>query len=99
MSDSIGRDELARIARLCHLELGDADLERATRELDGILGYVRLLQELDVSAVPPTAHVQIERLPLRDDEPSPSLPVELALREAPRAVDDGFAVPAFVDEG
>jgi aspartyl-tRNA(Asn)/glutamyl-tRNA(Gln) amidotransferase subunit C len=43
--------------------------------------------------------VQIERLPLREDEPAPSLPRDVALREAPRVQDGGFAVPAFVDEG
>ena len=38
-------------------------------------------------------------LPLRADEPRPSLPHELALREAPSVSQDGFAVPAFVEEG
>src|SRR5262249_46777000 len=40
-----------------------------------------------------------DRVELRADEPSTSLPRELALREAPRTAEDGFAVPAFVDEG
>ena len=32
---------------------------------------------------------------MRDDEPRPSLPVEEALREAPRVVEDRFAVVKF----
>ncbi len=47
----------------------------------------------------PTAHVQLERLTLRPDETESSLAREVALREAPRVAMDGFAVPAFVDEG
>jgi aspartyl-tRNA(Asn)/glutamyl-tRNA(Gln) amidotransferase subunit C len=38
-------------------------------------------------------------MPLRSDTPKTSLPHELALFEAPDVKEDGFAVPAFVDEG
>ncbi|MFT3769891.1 MAG: Asp-tRNA(Asn)/Glu-tRNA(Gln) amidotransferase subunit GatC [Minicystis sp.] len=92
-------EEAQKIARLAHLALAPDELERLTRDLAGILGYVRQLEEVDVSDVPPTAHVLAERQPLREDEPGSSLPRELALREAPRVAMDGFAVPAFVDEG
>jgi aspartyl-tRNA(Asn)/glutamyl-tRNA(Gln) amidotransferase subunit C len=98
-SPPIRREEALTIARLAHLDLSAEELERLTGELVRILTYVRQLEELDVSAVPPTAHVQIERLPLRADEEAPSLPRAAALREAPKVQDDGFAVPAFVDEG
>ena len=100
MSDApITLDEVRVIARLAHLALTPAEEERMTRELGNVLAYVRTLQELDVTGVQPTAHVQLERLPLREDDPGESLPIELALREAPRVAMDGFAVPAFVDEG
>lgn len=92
-------EEAQRIARLAHLELAPDELERLTRDLASILGYVRQLGELDLAGVEPTAHVQLERLSLREDEPISSLPRDLALREAPRVAMDGFAVPAFVDEG
>lgn len=95
----ITADETLAIARLAHLDLAPDELVRLTRELGEILAYVKQLEEVDVAGVPPTAHVQLERLPLREDEPAPSLPRDLALREAPRVASDGFAVPAFVDEG
>lgn len=87
------------LARLARLDLSADETERLTRDLGRILTYMRALEELDVSGIPPTAHVQIDRLPLRPDEIEPSLPRELALREAPAIDADGFAVPAFVDEG
>jgi aspartyl-tRNA(Asn)/glutamyl-tRNA(Gln) amidotransferase subunit C len=93
------RDEALAIARLAHLHLTPEEADRLAGDLASILAYVRTLEELDVSAVPPTAHVQIERLPLREDEEAPSLPRDAALAEAPRVQDDGFAVPAFVEEG
>lgn len=126
----ITADDVRRIARLAHLPVSDEEVARFTRELGEILAYVRQLEEVDVSAVPPTAHASFamtpahphaahlpmparESLPdprtgkparidhhtLRADEPEQSLPRELALREAPRVAMDGFAVPAFVDEG
>jgi aspartyl-tRNA(Asn)/glutamyl-tRNA(Gln) amidotransferase subunit C len=98
-SPSIQRDEALAIARLAHLRLEPEEADRLAGDLASILAYVRKLEELDVSAVPPTAHVQIERLPLREDEEAPSLPPDVALAEAPRVQDGGFAVPAFVEEG
>lgn len=96
---AITEDEVLSIARLAHLELGPEETARMTRELGAILAYVAQLQEVDVRGVAPTAHVLLDRRPLRPDEPVPSLPHELALREAPRVAHEGFAVPAFVDEG
>ncbi len=67
-------------------------------ELSAIIDYVQQLAELDTSSVEPTAHVHVARLPLRADEPIPSLSHDAALEEAPRMTHDGFAVPAFIDE-
>jgi aspartyl-tRNA(Asn)/glutamyl-tRNA(Gln) amidotransferase subunit C len=94
-----GLEEMRRIAKLAHLELAPGELERVTAELERILAHVKQLEELSVDDVPPTAHVQIERIPLRADEPHAGLAHDLALREAPKVAEGGFAVPAFVDEG
>jgi aspartyl-tRNA(Asn)/glutamyl-tRNA(Gln) amidotransferase subunit C len=96
---AIQKDEVLAIARLAHLQLSEDELDRMTRELASILAYMQELREIDVEGVPPTAHVHMPRLALRADEPIPSLPPELALREAPEVLEGGFAVPAFVDEG
>ena len=94
----IREEEVRAIARLAHLELSPEEIERMTRELERILGYVKQLGELDLEGVPPTAHVQLEALPLREDNPVESIPRELAFFEAPDVREDGFAVPAFVDD-
>jgi aspartyl-tRNA(Asn)/glutamyl-tRNA(Gln) amidotransferase subunit C len=102
----IAASEVRRIASLAHLSLSDEEVERFTRELGDILAYVKQLESVDVAGVPPTAQVALDRIAqpsprawLREDAPEPGLPRELALREAPRVSMDGFAVPAFVDEG
>jgi aspartyl-tRNA(Asn)/glutamyl-tRNA(Gln) amidotransferase subunit C len=96
---TIDLDQTRRIAELASLELDDDELVRLTAEIDEILNYVQQLQELDLDEVAPTAHVHLERLPLRLDEPGGSLERERALSQAPRRQDGAFAVPGFVDEG
>lgn len=95
----ISKDEVLRIAKLAHLELTAPEVERMARDLGQILGYVEQLNEVDVSGVPPMAHVDDAGIVPRPDREVASLPHDLALREAPSVDEGGFRVPAFVDEG
>jgi aspartyl-tRNA(Asn)/glutamyl-tRNA(Gln) amidotransferase subunit C len=95
----ITRDDVLHVARLARLQLAEAEVERMIEDLGKILGYMAELNQLDTSAVPPTAHVAVDKAPFRDDEVVPGLASETALAEAPRQSDGGFAVPGFVDEG
>ena len=95
----ISEAEVRRIAELAHLALDDAEVERMTRELAAILGYVRQLEQVECEGVPATAHVFLEAMPLRPDEPAASLPRDEVLAQAARTAEAGFAVPSFVDEG
>ncbi|MBK9259317.1 MAG: Asp-tRNA(Asn)/Glu-tRNA(Gln) amidotransferase subunit GatC [Polyangiaceae bacterium] len=95
----IDETRVRALARLARLELPDEEIHKLTGDLGKILAHVKQLEELDLTGVDPTAHVAFEEPHLRSDTPHPSLPVDLALREAPRVSMEGFAVPAFVDEG
>ena len=95
---AIDRALVLHVAKLASLSLSDAEADRLTGEVAKIVGYVAQLDALDTTGVPPTAHVQIDRTPWRQDEPTPGLSHEDALAQAPRVEDDGFAVPAFVEE-
>lgn len=96
---AITRSEVLHIAKLARLHLADAEVDHLIVDLDKILDYVALLDELDTSSVPVTAHVAVEQAPLRPDEVVAGLQPSQALAEAPRADSEGFAVPAFMDEG
>ena len=54
---NITRDTVLYIARLARLRLTEAEVPRMQRDLDAILGYVRLAAQLDTTGVPPTTHV------------------------------------------
>ncbi len=96
---AISRDDVRHVAKLAKLKLEDDEVERLMTDLDQILDYVKLLNELDTSDVPEMSHVTVSSSPLREDVVVPVLSTEDALAEAPRRSGDGFAVPAFVDEG
>lgn len=86
-----------RVAKLASLSLSDGEADRFAAELASIVGYVELLDELDTRDVPPTAHLELDRTPWRDDEPRPGLSHEEALAQAPRVEQGGFAVPSFLE--
>jgi aspartyl-tRNA(Asn)/glutamyl-tRNA(Gln) amidotransferase subunit C len=94
----LGEEEVRRVAKLARLELTSDEVAQMTAELSAIVGYVKKLEELDTADVPPTSHVRLEQAELRADEPRAGLAHDEALAEAPRVAEDGFAVPAFVED-
>lgn len=95
---TITREDVLHVARLARLELDDAETSHLMQDLRRILDYVQQLSELDTQDVVPTAQVSVERAPLRKDRVVPGVSRELALGQAPRTGDGGFAVPGFVED-
>ena len=96
---AITDNDVRHVAKLARLALSPSEVEAMTRDLGKILGYVDELAQVDTEGVPPTTYVAVERLPLRPDAAEAGVPQQTALSQAPRTASDGFAVPAFVDEG
>jgi aspartyl-tRNA(Asn)/glutamyl-tRNA(Gln) amidotransferase subunit C len=90
----IDRDAVLHVARLARLELTDAEVEQMASELSKVLDHIDKIRELDLDGVQPTSHVVDVVNALREDEPEPCLPVEVALASAPEPVDGGFGVPS-----
>ena len=90
----IERDQVLHVARLARLRLTDAEVDRMSEDLSGILDHVERIGELDLDGVEPTSHVVALDNVLRPDEPRPTLPRERALGGAPDAALDGFRVPS-----
>jgi aspartyl-tRNA(Asn)/glutamyl-tRNA(Gln) amidotransferase subunit C len=91
----LSRDQVHYVARLARLELSDEEVERYSGELSKVLDWIEKIEELgDLADVPPTSHVVEVENALRADEPRPSLPVDVALQNAPDAAQGGFRVPS-----
>ncbi len=94
---SLSLDEVRKVARLARLELPEDDLIQMQSQLSAILAYIDQLNELDTTDVEPMAHPLPIQNVFRPDEPTPSLPPDAALQNAPNRVGDYFGVPAVFD--
>ncbi len=86
------------VANLARLELSGEQRDRMEAQLADILAYIGLLDELDTSNVPPTAHVLDVFNVFREDEVRPSLPVEKGLANAPDRAGTTFKVPRIIED-
>jgi aspartyl-tRNA(Asn)/glutamyl-tRNA(Gln) amidotransferase subunit C len=90
----LDREQVLHVARLARLSLTDEEVATMARELSGVLDHIEKIRELDLADVEPTSHVVDVVNALRPDVPVPSLPVEVALSQAPDPVAGGFGVPS-----
>jgi aspartyl-tRNA(Asn)/glutamyl-tRNA(Gln) amidotransferase subunit C len=86
---ALTREEVLHIARLARISLSEADVERFTAQLSGILDHFAALSAVDTEGVEPTAHPLPLANVMRADEITSSLPVGEALANAP-ATEDGY---------
>ena len=89
--------EVRQVATLARLAVPPGQLAAMAEQLNRILGFVDQLAEVPTDGVEPLAHpLPLENV-FRDDVPVPSLPVDEALRNAPKRDGDYFGVPAVFD--
>jgi aspartyl-tRNA(Asn)/glutamyl-tRNA(Gln) amidotransferase subunit C len=89
-------EDVRKVALLARLRLSDDELAVMQQQLSSILGYMDMLQEVDVTDVPTTAQVTDVVNIVRPDEVRPSLPVEAVLENAPQHAEGYFKVkPVF----
>lgn len=96
--------QVRHVAELANLALSDAEIQKMTHDLDGILTHIDKLNELDTSAVEPMAQVLFDAggSSLREDVERPTLGTEQALANAPLASTSGagagyFKVPKVIE--
>ena len=92
----ITKRDVARVAKLSRLEVKPGELDAFTAQLRGILAYVNLLDEVNTDGVEPMAHAIELTDVLRGDVPTPMLPREAALANAPETDGEFFLVPQIL---
>ncbi len=95
---ALTREEVQHVAWLARLQLTDEEIEAFREQLSAILEYAQMLEEIDLSAVPPTATVLPMRNVMREDEVRPSLSQDTVLANAPDTEDGYFRVRAVLSE-
>ena len=90
---TITRADVLHVANLARLALTEEEVERFGEQLNVILEAVSKVAELDLTGVEPTSHPLALVNAWAEDEPRPSLPLDVALANAPEREDDAFRVP------
>jgi aspartyl-tRNA(Asn)/glutamyl-tRNA(Gln) amidotransferase subunit C len=90
-------EDVQKVATLARLKLTDEELQQIGQQLGGILDYIAVLDELDVSDIEPMAHVADVTNAFRDDEVRPSLPREASLSNSPKTDGKYFLVPQILE--
>ena len=93
----ISKDEVTYVANLARLTFGEEEMVRFTSQLNAILQYMDALQEVDTTGVEPMTHAIAQQNAFRTDRVGESLPVEIALANAPEARGSCFEVPKVIE--
>lgn len=94
---SLTSEEVLHIARLARIALTEAEVERFTAQLSGILDHFTTLASVPTDGVEPTAHPLPLSNVMRPDVVAPSLPRSDVLANAPEQEEGFFRVRAVLE--
>lgn len=92
----INKDIVKHTAHLARIEVSDEVAESFTSELDNILNYVHVMDELDLDGVEPQFHALNLTNVMREDIPEEPISQEEALKNAKQTENGQFKVPRML---
>jgi len=93
----ITKEEVRHVAHLARLNFSEGEEEKFTSQLNTILMYVDILNEVDTAGIQPMTHAISLGNVFRDDTEKKSLGVEIALEGAPDGKMGFFGVPKVIE--
>lgn len=94
---SVDLATVKRVARLARLAVSEEDAARMTGELNGILGFVEQLDEVDVRGVEPMTSVTPMAMKKRADVVTDGNKADAIVANAPATDRNFFQVPKVVE--
>lgn len=94
---SVDQNTVRRIARLALIRLEDEDVPILEGELNSILRWIEMLNEVDVKGVEPMTSVVSMEMKMRDDVVTDGASPERVVANAPRVDETYFMVPKVVE--
>ena len=94
---SVDQTTVRRIAKLARIKVSDDEVPALEGELNAILEWIEMLNEVDVEGVPPMTAVVETEMKKRDDQVSDGGVPEDVLANAPAFDDHFFMVPKVVE--
>jgi len=95
--NGVSAQDVKKIARLSRLHVEADRLQPIAEDLNGILGWIEQLGEVDVEGVEPMTSAVDMAAPLRSDHVSDGGKRDEVLKNAPKSDDGFFVVPRSVE--
>lgn len=89
-------EDIEHLSKLAKLKLSDDEKQALYSDLNGIVGYIDKLSELDTSDTEPMSHISLDRLFQREDKPK-SVLGNKALSESSGLEDGLIRVPKIIE--
>ena len=94
---AVTKKDVEYIANLARLKLDENEEERLVKDMNQILEYIDLLNEVDTHEIQPLEHVTELATRFRNDVALTPIDHESALKNAPDADSDYFRVPKVIE--
>jgi aspartyl-tRNA(Asn)/glutamyl-tRNA(Gln) amidotransferase subunit C len=91
----IDKTLIEKLENLSMVEIEDK--EKMAKDLEEIVEFVEMLNEVDTSGVPATFSTLDNPTPLREDNPVKTEIIQEVLAHAPKAKDGFFIVPKIIE--
>lgn len=95
---SLSRDEIEKVAKLSKLRLTEDEFVKFDKELNDILDYINVLNELDTENIKPLVYIHDDINNFREDDARQSIEVSKAMLNAPVSEDNTIVVPKVIGE-
>ena len=89
--------DIKKLEELARVELSDGEREKCCEEIEKIVSYMNVLEELDFDGTENEEESWLAEGTMREDEILPSAKREEILRNAPRSQNGYFEVPKTVE--
>ena len=93
----VDRKMVRRIARLARIKVSEEDVPRLEGELNAILKWIEMLNEVDTSNVEPLTSVVKMQMKMREDVVTAGHDPDAVIVNAPRKDDSFYVVPKVVE--
>lgn len=94
---SLDKSTVAKIAKLAHIEVADAEQEHFAHELSGIFKWIEQLSSVNTQGIPNLLSVSDASLPLREDIINDGHCRDSILANAPMNDYGCFVVPKVIE--
>lgn len=94
---SIDTATVTKVARLARLEMDQSKIAFYAQQMNRILGFVDMLNQVNTDGIAPLSNVSDINLRLREDRVTDGNKAEAILQNAPQQAEGFFVVPKVVE--